>query len=138
MVSGSLLVLQLADNHDTAERYWKQTQSNHNTFFYLILKYIKAWWDVLDTALCDKLKMSVTCDRSVVSVGTPVSSTNKTIRHNIAKILLKVALNTVTLTLQKVRYLKRKAMFDFDVYYFFHSRVMAPFVHSFPFLFSYY
>ena len=30
--------------------------------------------------------------------GTPVSSSNKTDRHNIAEILLKVALNTTTLT----------------------------------------
>ena len=41
---------------------------------------------VLDIALCDK-------------VCTPVSSTNKTDRHNIAEILLKVALNTISLTL---------------------------------------
>jgi hypothetical protein len=33
------------------------------------------------------------------SPGMPVSSTNKTDRHNIAEILLKVALNTLTLTL---------------------------------------
>jgi len=33
------------------------------------------------------------------SVGTPVSFTNKTDRHNITEILLKVALNTITLTL---------------------------------------
>ena len=33
------------------------------------------------------------------SSGTPVFSTNKTYRHNIAEILLKVALNTITLTL---------------------------------------
>ena len=33
------------------------------------------------------------------SPGTPVSSTNKTDSHIITKILLKVALNTVTLTL---------------------------------------
>jgi len=32
------------------------------------------------------------------SPGTPVSSTNKTDRYNIAEILLKVALNTITLT----------------------------------------
>ena len=32
--------------------------------------------------------------------GTPVSSTNKTDRQNITKILLKVALNTMTLTLK--------------------------------------
>ena len=39
------------------------------------------------TTLCDK----VTCDRSVVFSG----STNKTDRHNIAEILLKLPLNTI-------------------------------------------
>jgi hypothetical protein len=33
------------------------------------------------------------------SLGTPVSSTNKTDRPNITEILLKVALNTTTITL---------------------------------------
>jgi hypothetical protein len=32
-------------------------------------------------------------------MGTPVSSTNKTDRHDIAEILLKVALNTINLNL---------------------------------------
>jgi hypothetical protein len=50
---------------------------------------------VLDTSLCDK-SLSVTCNRSVVFSGTPVSSTNKTELHDIAEILLKVALNTLT------------------------------------------
>jgi hypothetical protein len=36
------------------------------------------------------------------SPGTPVSSINKTDRHDITKILLKVALNTITLTLYEV------------------------------------
>ena len=40
---------------------------------------------VLDTTLCDE-------------VGTAVSSTNKTDRQDITEILLKVALNTITLT----------------------------------------
>jgi hypothetical protein len=38
----------------------------------------------------------MTCGKSVVS---PISSTNKTDHHDIADILLKVALNTITLTL---------------------------------------
>ena len=33
------------------------------------------------------------------SLGTPVSSTNKTDRHDVTKILLKVVLSTITLTL---------------------------------------
>ena len=43
--------------------------------------------------------MSVTCDRSGFSPGTPVSSTNKTDRYDIAEILLKVALNTMNQTM---------------------------------------
>ena len=35
----------------------------------------------------------------VFFLGTPVSSTNKTDHHDITEILLKVALNTITLTL---------------------------------------
>jgi len=41
--------------------------------------------------------MTVTYDRSVVSLGTPVSSTNKTDRHYITETLLKVASKTITL-----------------------------------------
>ena len=40
------------------------------------------------------IKLSVTCDRSVVSLCTLVSSTNKTDCHGITEILLKVVLNT--------------------------------------------
>jgi hypothetical protein len=36
-----------------------------------------------------------------IPLGTPVSSPNKTDRHDITEILLKVALNTITLTLRK-------------------------------------
>ena len=35
------------------------------------------------------------------SLGTPVSSTNKTDRHDITEILLKMALHTITLTLTR-------------------------------------
>jgi hypothetical protein len=42
----------------------------------------------------------VTCGRSWFSPGTPVSSTNKTDHHDINKILLKVALNNIILTLK--------------------------------------
>jgi hypothetical protein len=43
---------------------------------------------------CALYSLSMACSRSVVFSGTPVSSTNKTDRHNITEILLKVALNT--------------------------------------------
>ena len=49
---------------------------------------------VLDTALCGKVNPSVSDLRQVGgSPGTPVSSTNKTNRHEITEILLKVVLN---------------------------------------------
>ena len=42
----------------------------------------------------------MTCNRYVIfSAGIPVSSTNKTDHHDITAILLKVALNTINLTL---------------------------------------
>ena len=53
---------------------------------------------VLDTTLCDKV-----CQWHEACLwffpGTPVSSTNKTDRHDITEILLKVAINPITLTL---------------------------------------
>jgi hypothetical protein len=49
---------------------------------------LKNW---VDTTLCDKI-----CQR--LATGTPVSSTNKTDRHDIAEILLKVALNSINQT----------------------------------------
>jgi hypothetical protein len=50
--------------------------------------------------------LSVTCGRSVVLCGSPFSSTNKTDRHDIAEILLKVALNTITTTPNPLLHLK--------------------------------
>jgi hypothetical protein len=49
-----------------------------------------SWRGVLDTILCDE--------------GTLVSSTNKTDRHDIAEILLKVALNTINQTKPLLEY----------------------------------
>ena len=50
--------------------------------------------DVLDTTLCDKVCQWLATGRWF-STGTLVSSTNKTDRHVITEILLKVALNTI-------------------------------------------
>ena len=51
---------------------------------------------VLDTTLCDKVCQWPAAGRWF-SPGTPVSSTNKTDGHDITKILLKVAINTISL-----------------------------------------
>ena len=56
---------------------------------------------VLDTPLCDKVCLWLAAGRWF-SPGPPVSSTNKTDRHIIIEILLKVALNTITITLTLV------------------------------------
>jgi len=53
---------------------------------------------VLDTTLCDKVCQWLAAGRWF-SLGTLVSSTNKIDRHDITEILLKVALNTTTVTL---------------------------------------
>ena len=54
-------------------------------------------WGVLHTTLCDKVYQWLAAG-CLISPGTPISST-KTNCHDIAEILLKVALNTITLTL---------------------------------------
>ena len=51
---------------------------------------------VLDTTLCDKV-CQLLATGWWFSPGTPVSSTNKTDRHDITEILFKVALNTMIL-----------------------------------------
>ena len=51
---------------------------------------------VLHTTLCDKVCQWLAAGRCF-SQGTPVSPTNKTDRHDITEILLKVAFNTITL-----------------------------------------
>jgi hypothetical protein len=50
---------------------------------------------VPNTTLCDKVCQWLAAGRWL-SLGTPVSSINKTDRHDITEILLKVALNTIT------------------------------------------
>jgi hypothetical protein len=52
---------------------------------------------VLDTTLCDEICQWLAEGRWF-STGTPVSSTNKTDRHDITDIVLTVALSTISLT----------------------------------------
>ena len=50
-----------------------------------------SWRDVLDTTLCDKVCQCLATD----TWFSLVASTSKSDRHEITKILLKVALNTI-------------------------------------------
>ena len=54
-----------------------------------------SWWGVINTTLCHKVCQSLEAGQWF----SPVSSINKTDCHDITEILLKVALNTITLTL---------------------------------------
>ena len=56
-----------------------------------------SWRGVLDTTLCDKVCQWLATDQWFPH-GTLISSTNKTDLHNIAEILLKVALSNINLT----------------------------------------
>ena len=61
-------------------------------------------WGVIDTTLCDKVCQWLAAGWWF-SLGTPVSSTNKTECHDITEILLKVALNTITLSLPQKKHI---------------------------------
>ena len=63
-------------------------------FIMIAVKFVKMHF----IALCDKVCQWLAAGRWFSS-GTPISSTNKTDAHDIAKILLNVVLNTITLTL---------------------------------------
>ena len=62
----------------------------------------RSWRGVLDTTLCDKVCQWLEAGQRF-SPGTQVSSTNNSDRQDITEILLKVALNTITLTLCWIR-----------------------------------
>ena len=59
----------------------------------------RSWRGILETTLCDEVCQWLATGRWCTP-GTPVSSINKTDRRDITEILPKVALNTITLTLQ--------------------------------------
>ena len=70
---------------------------------------------ILDATLCDKVCQWLAACRWFSPV-TSVSSTNKTDCRNITEILMKVALNTITLT-YVILELELKIMFDFWIFY---------------------
>jgi hypothetical protein len=54
-------------------------------------------YSILDTTLCNKVCQLLAAGR-MFSPGSPDFSTNRTDRYNINEILLKVALDTITIT----------------------------------------
>jgi hypothetical protein len=65
----------------------------------------RSWGSVLDTTLCDNVCKGLGIGRWF-SPGTPITSTNKTDRHNVAEMLLKVALNAIHQTKPELPYAK--------------------------------
>ena len=63
------------------------------------LSQVGGFLQVLNTTLCDKVCQCLVTGRWF-SPGTPVSSTNRTDRHDITELLLKVALNTIKAMLE--------------------------------------
>ena len=70
---------------------------NHKWAFFLF-RCVYTRRGVLDTTLCDKVCQSLATGRWF-STGTPVSSTNKTDRHDISELLLKMTLSTINHTI---------------------------------------
>ena len=71
----------------------------------------RSWRDELDTTLCDEVCQCLVTGRWIF-LGTPVSSTNKTDNHDITELLLKVALNTITLYGVSTHYAIEKSMLN--------------------------
>ena len=64
------------------------------------------------------------------SPGIPVSSINKSVHHDITKILLKVALNTITLTLPPIIYFNfQYAFWVFLGFFWFFSKFILKYFH---------
>jgi hypothetical protein len=70
---------------------------------------------VLDTTLCDKVYQWLAAGRWF----SPVSSINKTDRHDITEIMLKVALNTIILTLHRNSTLEKPLILELILYIWF-------------------
>ena len=87
---------------------WSYGSWNYNYLCNQCLSPLKLWVrtpprrDVLDATLCDKACEWLAGSRWF-SPGFAVSSTIKTNRNDIAEMLLKVTLNTITLTLTQLR-----------------------------------
>ena len=94
--------LQNNDNHQGLSWSWSHGSWIYNYLCNQCLSPLKLWVRiplrrcVLDTTLCDKVCQWLATGLWF-SVGTPVSSTNKTDHHDITGLLLKEVLNTITL-----------------------------------------
>ena len=93
--------MHLANIHFMPSWTWSSGSWIYDYLCNLCLSPLKLWVGIplrrgiLDKTLCDKVCQRLATGRWF-SPGTPVSSTNKTDHQDIAQILLKVALSTIT------------------------------------------
>ena len=86
--------------HDITEILMKVALKHQKSINHIYIIFISVLFVTYDTTLCDKVCQWLAACRWF-SPGTPISFTNKPDRHDIAEILLKVVLNTITLTYLK-------------------------------------
>ena len=89
------------------------------------------WFQIsLDTTLCDEVCQWFAAGLWI-SLGTLVSFTNKTDRHDITEILLNVVLNTITLTLLYNHFFSQCSEFCFQYcFFFYHFLVIQTYLNS--------
>ena len=100
-----VLSKQMVYRYSKYKKMWLSWSWSYGSWIYNYLSSMMLWVrillrrDMLDTTLYDKVCQWFATGRwfSHGTPGTPVSSTNKTYRHYINDILLKVALNTITI-----------------------------------------
>jgi hypothetical protein len=87
----------------------------------------RSWRGVLDTTLCDRVCQWLTAGWWF-SLCTPVSSSNKTDHHDITEILLKVALNTITITTKRSKMTKFWNYVNFSILSVVHCHSIEKFI----------
>ena len=98
----------------------------YNYLYYQCQSPLKFWVrtsfrrDVLDITLCDKVCQKLEAGLWF-SPGTPVSSTNKTDRHDITEILLKVTLNNINQIISLLVKMKVIRDSNYSCYFIFKS-----------------
>ena len=90
------------------------------TFIFLLcsqwLSLLMLWVQILLMARCTQYNIVLLATGWWFSPGSLLSSTNKTDRHNITEILLKVAFNTITLEIFKLSRIN-KPLYVFEYFY---------------------
>jgi hypothetical protein len=95
---------------------WKYNTCANSAYHHSIGEFeSRSWRGVLDATLFDKVFQRLATSQWFFP-GIPVSSTNKTDRHDITEILWKVALNSIIITLGVCFSVSLSCGFEFYIY----------------------